>query len=106
MFYNHPSTSNVTLFFRTVPIVPETIGRVAEVNIAYNETVKKGTPLPNISTVDSVKRALVNAKSMATVDPAQGSVGIATGEAMRPRLVLWKPHFSKPVLPRRSICKG
>jgi molybdate transport system substrate-binding protein len=46
-------------------------------------TVKKGTPLPNISTADSVKRALVNAKSMATVDPAQGSVGIATGEAMK-----------------------
>jgi multidrug resistance efflux pump len=45
VFYNHPSTTNVTLFFRTIPIVPETIGRVAEVNIAYNETVKKGAPL-------------------------------------------------------------
>ncbi|HSL78246.1 MAG TPA: biotin/lipoyl-binding protein [Pseudolabrys sp.] len=45
VFYNHPSTSNVTLFYRTIPIVPETIGRVAEVNIAYNETVKKGAPL-------------------------------------------------------------
>src|SRR5678816_4434597 len=33
VFYNHPSTTNVTLFFRTVPIVPETIGRVAEVNV-------------------------------------------------------------------------
>src|SRR5206468_9701564 len=43
-------------------------------------TVKKGTPLPNISTADSVKRALM---SMATVDPAQGSVGTATGEAMK-----------------------
>ena len=31
IFYNHPSTSNVTLFFRTIPIVPETNGRVAEV---------------------------------------------------------------------------
>src|SRR5262250_1682699 len=29
IFYNHPSTSNVTLFFRTVPILPETNGRVA-----------------------------------------------------------------------------
>ncbi len=45
-------------------------------------TVKKGTPLPNISTGESVKRALLNAKSMATVDPTQGSVGVATGEAM------------------------
>src|SRR3954468_15814941 len=31
IFYNHPTTSNVTLFYRTVPIVPETNGRVAEV---------------------------------------------------------------------------
>jgi molybdate transport system substrate-binding protein len=45
-------------------------------------TVKKGTPLPDISTGASVKRALVNAKSMVTVDPTQGSVGVATGEAM------------------------
>ncbi len=30
IFYNHPSTTNVTLFFRTVPILPETNGRVAE----------------------------------------------------------------------------
>ena len=29
IFYNHPSTRNVTLFFRTVPIVPEINGRVA-----------------------------------------------------------------------------
>ena len=33
IFYNHPSTTNATLFFRTVPIVPETIGRVAEVYV-------------------------------------------------------------------------
>ena len=45
VFYNHPSTTNVTLFFRTIPIVPETIGRVAEVNVGYNESVKKGAPL-------------------------------------------------------------
>ena len=30
IFYNHPSTQNVTLFFRTVPIVPEINGCVAE----------------------------------------------------------------------------
>src|SRR5574337_546752 len=31
IFYNHPSTTNVTLFFRTVPILPEMNGRVAEI---------------------------------------------------------------------------
>jgi multidrug resistance efflux pump len=29
IFYNHPSTASATLFFRTVPILPETNGRVA-----------------------------------------------------------------------------
>src|SRR5262247_1983791 len=42
VFYNHPATTNVTLFFRTVPIVPETIGRVAEVYVDYSSEVKKG----------------------------------------------------------------
>src|SRR6186713_1945720 len=46
VFYNHPSTTNVTLFFRTVPIVPETIGRVAEVFVpGYSGPVKQGDPL-------------------------------------------------------------
>jgi multidrug resistance efflux pump len=45
IFYNHPSTSNVTLFFRTVPIVPETIGRVAEVHVGFTGPVKKGEPI-------------------------------------------------------------
>src|SRR5262245_27676471 len=45
IFYNHPSTTNVTLFFRTVPIVPETIGRVAEVYFDYSGPITKGTPI-------------------------------------------------------------
>lgn len=45
VFYNHPSTSNVTLFFRTVPIVPETIGRVAEIYVGVSGEVKAGQPI-------------------------------------------------------------
>ena len=45
VFYNHPSTTNVTLLFRTVPIVPETIGRVAEVYIGYCGPVAEGAPI-------------------------------------------------------------
>ena len=33
IFYFHPSTTSATLYYRTVPIVPETIGRVAEVHV-------------------------------------------------------------------------
>jgi multidrug resistance efflux pump len=45
IFYNHPSTRNVTLFFRTVPIVPEINGRVAEVFVGVTGSVSKGEPI-------------------------------------------------------------
>src|SRR3954454_13894051 len=45
VFYNHPSTTNVTLFFRTVPIVPETNGRVAEVYVGFSGRITKGAPI-------------------------------------------------------------
>ena len=45
IFYNHPSTRNVTLFFRTVPIVPEINGRVAEVFVGVSSPISKGAPI-------------------------------------------------------------
>ena len=45
IFYNHPSTTNATLFFRTIPILPETNGRVAEIYVGLNDDVKQGQPI-------------------------------------------------------------
>jgi multidrug resistance efflux pump len=45
VFYNHPSTSNATLFFRTIPVLPETNGRVAEIFVGNSGPVKKGEPI-------------------------------------------------------------
>jgi multidrug resistance efflux pump len=42
IFYYHPSTSTATLYYRTVPIVPEVNGRVAEVHVEHSAPVKKG----------------------------------------------------------------
>ena len=42
IFYFHPSTSNVTVFFRTIPILPEGSGRVAEVHVGISARVEKG----------------------------------------------------------------
>src|ERR1700726_4988641 len=42
IFYFHPSTTSATLFFRTVPILPEESGRVAEVNIGFSAPVSQG----------------------------------------------------------------
>jgi multidrug resistance efflux pump len=50
IFYYHPSTSSVTSFYRTVPILPETNGRVAEIYVRFNplvmsERVERGAPI-------------------------------------------------------------
>jgi molybdate transport system substrate-binding protein len=39
--------------------------------------VKKDAPKPDISNADAVKKMFLSAKSIGTVDPAQGSVGVA-----------------------------
>src|SRR3954462_3651368 len=36
IFYFHPSTTNVTGFFRTIPILPEASGRVSEIYVGLN----------------------------------------------------------------------
>jgi multidrug resistance efflux pump len=42
IFYFHPSTNTATLYYRTVPILPEINGRVSEVNVDFSAPVKKG----------------------------------------------------------------
>ena len=42
IFYYHPSTTSATLYYRTVPLVPETVGRVAEVSVDFSAPVKQG----------------------------------------------------------------
>ena len=87
VFYNHPSTTNVTRFFRTIPIVPETIGRVAEVNIAYNDTVKKGAPLFRLDSskqeaaVESARRKVVEVDAQMPV--ARADVVKADGQLVQ-----------------------
>ncbi|MDV7142873.1 biotin/lipoyl-binding protein [Tropicimonas sp. TH_r6] len=45
VFYYHPSTTNVTSFFRTVSILPEGNGRVKEIFVTTNSEVKTGDVL-------------------------------------------------------------
>lgn len=45
IFYYHPATHSAVSFFRTVPILPEQVGRVAEVYVGVREQVEAGQPL-------------------------------------------------------------
>jgi molybdate transport system substrate-binding protein len=58
---------------KTGNIDPKSATVVARLRLAI--AVKKGAPRPDISTPEAVKRTLLNAKSIISVDPEQGSVG-------------------------------
>jgi multidrug resistance efflux pump len=45
IFYFHPATNSAAIYYRTVPILPEGSGRVAEVNVGFSQDVKKGDVL-------------------------------------------------------------
>ena len=57
IFYYHPSTSNVSSFFRTVTILPERSGRVKEVLVTPDQMVEAGTAI--FSMEDDSQRAAV-----------------------------------------------
>src|SRR5258708_39025241 len=58
---------------KTGNIVPGSATVIARLRLAL--AVQKGAPKPDISTPEAVRRALLNAKSILSVDPTQGSVG-------------------------------
>jgi multidrug resistance efflux pump len=45
ILYFHPSTSSAVSFYRTVPVLPEGSGRVEEVYVELQHTVKAGDPI-------------------------------------------------------------
>jgi len=82
---------------------------VARLRLAV--AVKKGAPKPDISNLAAVKRTLANAKSIISVDPAQGSVGGATllaldkmgiTDQIRPK-IKWVPGGGEV---QNSVAKG
>jgi multidrug resistance efflux pump len=64
IFYNHPSTDKVTLLFRTVPIVPEINGRVAEIYVGVSGPIAAGAPIFRLD----------SSKQQAAVDAAQHKI--------------------------------
>lgn len=84
VFYNHPSTTNVTLLFRTVPILPETNGRVAEIYVGNSGPIKKGAPIFRLDSskqeaaVEAARRKIAEIDAETTV--ARSDVAKADGQ--------------------------
>jgi multidrug resistance efflux pump len=89
IFYNHPSTTNVTLFFRTVPIISETNGRVAEVYVGFSGPVTEGMPIFKLDSskqeaaVETARRKI--AEIDAEIKVAQADVQKAEGQLQEAR---------------------
>jgi multidrug resistance efflux pump len=70
IFYYHPSTNSATLFYRTVPIVPEITGRVAEVKVDVSAPVKQGDVLFRLDSAKQEASLLTARRKIAEVDAA------------------------------------
>src|SRR5215211_3934557 len=71
IFYNHPSTTNATAFFRTIPILPETNGRVAEVYVdGVSDSIKQGAPIFKLDSSKQQAAAETARRKIAETDAA------------------------------------
>src|SRR5580704_8613225 len=68
IFYFHPATDSATLYFRTVPILPEGSGRVAEVNVDFSKEVKKGDVLFKLDSSKQLAALEIDKRKVAEVD--------------------------------------
>ena len=118
IFYNHPSTTSVTSFFRTVPIVAETNGRVAEVYIGFSAQVTQGTPLFRLDSatqeaaVETARRKIIEVEvnrlvAQADVEKSEGQIQEAksnyqqTVDELETKQELYKRNPGN--VPRREI---
>ncbi|MDF2999550.1 MAG: secretion protein HlyD [Xanthobacteraceae bacterium] len=89
IFYNHPSTTSATLFYRTIPILPETNGRVAEVYVGFTGDVKQGAPIFRLDSAtqaaaaEAARRKI--AETEAAIVAAQADVAAAEGRIQEAR---------------------
>lgn len=68
ILYFHPGTSNAVTFFRTVPILPESIGRVVEVYVPMSGVVAAGDPIFRLDDTEQVADWSAAEKRVAEVD--------------------------------------
>jgi multidrug resistance efflux pump len=83
IFYFHPTSDKITSFFRTVTILSESGGRVAEVYVSNHARVAEGDPLFRLDTSRQEAAAETARRQIAEVDAALllGATEIAGAQA-------------------------
>ncbi|MGB9370075.1 MAG: HlyD family secretion protein [Xanthobacteraceae bacterium] len=80
VFYNHPATTNVTLYFRTVPIISEAVGRVAEIFVPPSGPIKAGDP---IFRLDNTKQVAAVETAKSKIAEVEASLAVAKADVMK-----------------------
>jgi len=70
IFYFHPSTNNAISFYRTVPILPEIMGRVEEVYVDVRSKVKAGDRIFRLDSSTQEAAVESDKRKIAEVDAA------------------------------------
>jgi multidrug resistance efflux pump len=83
IFYFHPSTSSVTSFFRTIPILPEATGRVSEIYVNLSDDVEKGQPIFKLDSATQQAAVEVAQRRITEIDASMlmARADIAAAEA-------------------------
>lgn len=109
IFYFHPSTKNAISFYRTVPILPEIMGRVEEVYVDVRSKVKAGDKIFRLDSstqeaaVESDKRKL--AEVDAAAEQAKTELLVADGKIQEAQSALYQAQeelATKQELDRRK----
>lgn len=83
VFYNHPSTTNVTAFYRVIPILPESNGRVAEIFVDARGAVRRGDRIfrlddsRELAAIETARRRIAEVEAAISVAKAD----LATSDA-------------------------
>ncbi|MTW20596.1 HlyD family secretion protein [Allochromatium palmeri] len=89
IFYFHPSTKAATSVFRTVTVLPERSGRVAETYVDINQRVKAGQPLFRLDSTEQEAAVETARRKIAEIEAAmivaQSQLAEADGRIVQAR---------------------
>jgi multidrug resistance efflux pump len=81
IFYFHPATKAATSVFRTVTVLPETSGRVAETFVDLNHRVEAGQPLFRLDSTAQEAAVDTARRKIAEIEAAMGTAKFQLAEA-------------------------
>ena len=84
IFYFHPATTSATSVFRTIPVLPESIGRVSEIYVKSRQEVKKGQPIFKLDSTEQQAALELARRRSAEIDAqvimAQADIKVTAGQ--------------------------